>query len=338
MKSLELVIVQLEEVKRLIVIDRVPQLRLAHILLDSAVELIMHRMVRSELNDERYPFEQLENLRRIATGTDALIRRERERLGADRIQAEIKKLEGSVTSNTKRRRINREFNIKIDYLIERNKLPAGLGPVLKKLHEYRNETYHRDEHRIEVLRPAVLIYFDAACTVLEQYEPGAMILSDSLGPELTQFQQGLPRSSGVFELPRQAAQQLRIEVGLDLESVRSALREHLLGRLTDLQELLDYIEESATARNVIPGDAIRMLQIDDDDWEAILKVEVMRSRPVPYSMDDLTSWLARATALEDMTEKHALFTEFAAIEDCFEDIEKRAREAVWKIDERANMR
>lgn len=59
-KSLELVIVQFEEVKRLIVIDRVPQLRLAHILLDSAVELIMHRMAESELNLERYPFEQLE--------------------------------------------------------------------------------------------------------------------------------------------------------------------------------------------------------------------------------------------------------------------------------------
>ncbi|MEU3620413.1 hypothetical protein ABZ725_50360 [Streptomyces sp. NPDC006872] len=37
MKRLELVIVQFEEVKHLIEVGRVPQLRLAHILLDSAV-------------------------------------------------------------------------------------------------------------------------------------------------------------------------------------------------------------------------------------------------------------------------------------------------------------
>jgi hypothetical protein len=52
----------------------------------------------------------------------------------------------------------------------------------EKLHEYRNETYHRDQHRIEVIRPAVLIYFDAACTVLEHYEPGMLITSGPLGP------------------------------------------------------------------------------------------------------------------------------------------------------------
>ena len=50
MKRLELVVVQFEEVKRLIEVGRVPQLRLAHILLDSAVELIMHRMAEAELD------------------------------------------------------------------------------------------------------------------------------------------------------------------------------------------------------------------------------------------------------------------------------------------------
>ncbi|WP_055533896.1 hypothetical protein [Streptomyces graminilatus] len=65
MKRLELVVVQFEEVKRLIGIGRVPQLRLAHILLDSAVELIMHRMVKDQLYSEHVHFDQLENLRRL---------------------------------------------------------------------------------------------------------------------------------------------------------------------------------------------------------------------------------------------------------------------------------
>jgi hypothetical protein len=49
MQRLELVIVQFKEVKRLIEVGRVPQLRLAHILLDSAVELIMHPPGRGRL-------------------------------------------------------------------------------------------------------------------------------------------------------------------------------------------------------------------------------------------------------------------------------------------------
>ena len=51
---------QLEEVKRLIEVGRVPQLRLAHILLDSAVELIMHCMVEAELESDCFLFGQLE--------------------------------------------------------------------------------------------------------------------------------------------------------------------------------------------------------------------------------------------------------------------------------------
>lgn len=71
MKQLELVIVQFEEVKKLIRVGRVPQLRLAFILLDSAVELIMHRKVQRELYSEQWRFEQLERYRRIENSGQA---------------------------------------------------------------------------------------------------------------------------------------------------------------------------------------------------------------------------------------------------------------------------
>ena len=327
-KSLELVIVQFEEVKRLIVIGRVPQLRLAHILLDSAVELIMHRMALSELAGERYPFEQLENLRRL----------EARGHGEGRFRDEIQRLEGIVVSKTRRKKIDSNFGDKIDFLVERDRLPGDLGPVLKKLHEYRNETYHRDQHRIEVIRPAVLIYFDAACTVLEHYEPGTMVRTDSLGPELARLQEELLSPRDPFQLPRRAARQLREEVGLDLDAVRSALGDHLLGRLADLKEGLAYVEENLTGSDVIPGDAIRVMQIEDGDVEAIFNKEAMRSRPYPLTMNDLESWINRATALDGLADKHALFTEFGAIEDRFEKLEQNVSKAVWQIDEQANMR
>jgi len=327
-QRLELVIVQLEEVERLIGIGRVPHLRLAHILLDSAAELIMHRMAKSELDHERYHFDQLENLRRL----DAAGR------GGAWCSDEIRRLEGIVVSKTRRKKIDNNFGDKIDFLVERGRLPADLGPVLKKLHEYRNETYHRDQHRVEVIRSAVLIYFDAACTVLEHYEPGTMIHSNSLGPELRRLYEDLPRPRDLFKLPHLAAARLREEVGLDIDTVRSALRDHLLSRLADLEDGLAYVQENLTSTDVMPGDAIRVMQIQDGDLDAIFDSEVLRSRPYPLTMSDIATWTARATALDNLADKHALFTEFGAIEDCFEELEQKVRKAVWDIDEQANMR
>ncbi|WP_406467816.1 hypothetical protein [Streptomyces sp. NBC_01594] len=339
MKRLELVIVQFEEVKRLIDAGRVPQLRLAHILLDSAVELIMHRMAEAELDSERFDFDQLERLRRLdeLRKSDKSLNR---RFGAsgpsnDQLRAEIQRLEGIVTSPTQRKKI-KEFGKRIDFLVERKKLPEYLAPVLKKLHDYRNETYHRDQHRVEVIRPAALIYFDAACTVLHHYKPDMVVGDGSPGPELARFQDGVPGRQNPFELPRRAAKQLREEVGLDLAAVRTALVEHLLERLDDLESGLAYIEENITG-GAIPGDGIRTMQIKDDDLEAIFDTQALRSRKYPLTMKDVLSWIQRATAMENMDDKHALFAELAALEDAFEGVEQKVREAVWSIDEAANM-
>ncbi|MBV7700594.1 hypothetical protein [Streptomyces sp. TRM70350] len=341
MKRLELVIVQFEEVKRLIEIGRVPQLRLAHILLDSAVQLIMHRMTEAELDLERYPFEQLENLRRLGTlrQSEEPFNRRFAAAGPsnDQLRAEIQQLEGAVTSKRKRKKINDNFGEKIDFLVERQRLPGDLGPVLKKLHDYRNETYRRDQHRVEVIRPAVLICFDAACAVLDHYNPGTMIGDGPLGPELARFQEKVPGRQDPFELPHRAAQQLRKEVGLDLTAVRTALVEHLLGRLRDLEFGLTYIEENITG-GAIPGDGIRVMQIEDEDLEASFNREVLRSRKYPLTMNDVTSWIERAKAMSSLDDKHALFAGLADLEDAFEALEQKVRRAVWDIDESANMR
>jgi hypothetical protein len=285
-KSLELVIVQFDEVKRLIEVERIPQFRLAHILLDSAVELIMHRMVNGELKLERYSFDQLENLRRLERGrkSDNPFNRRFAAAGPsdDELRREIQRLEGSVTSKNKRKKIDHNFGDKIDFLVERKKLPKEIGPILKKLHDYRNETYHRDRHRIEIIRPAVLIYFDTACTVLDHYDPGMLIGSDALGPEFARFQDDVLDRADLFELHHRAAKQLRREIGLDLAVVRSALVSHLLERLYDLESGLEYIEASSV-NGAAPGDGIRWMQIEDDELEAIFKEDVLRSRKYPLT-------------------------------------------------------
>ncbi|MFJ9675339.1 hypothetical protein ACIRP5_31675 [Streptomyces sp. NPDC101221] len=159
----------------------------------------------------------------------------------------------------------------------------------------------------------------------------------ALGPELTRFQDTSSDLRDPFEVSHRAAKQLREEVGLDLTAVRTALVDHLLGRLDDLESGLAYVEENS-ANGAAPGDAIRIMQIEDGDIEAIFNSNVLRSRKYPLTMKDVESWIERATAMADMDDKHALFAELAALEDAFEDLELKVREAVWRIDEAANMR
>lgn len=330
MKRLELVIVQFDEAKRLIEVGRIPQLRLAHILIDSAVELIMHRMVATELDREQFAFDQLNNARRhqaLRTSKPQY----RKFLGGpsdEQLSAEVKELEKNVTSKNRRKKIDHSFGEKVSFLVERQKLPGDLAAVLNKLHEYRNETYHRDQHRFEVLQPAVLIYFDAACTVLDNYEVGAVTISESPGPELARF------GGSLFELPHRAAQQLRKEAGLDFATVREALVDHLRERLENLVANLEDVEANLQGE-VIAGDAIRVMQLDDEDIEAIFNHDVLRARVYPVTTSDVKSWMVRATAMESMRDKHALFAEFAALEDAFESLERKVIDAVCKIEEAA---
>lgn len=324
MKQLELVIVQFEEVKRLIEVGRVPQLRLAFILLDSAVELIMHRQTQDALALEHWDFRRLENYRRA----------EDDGRGNELIRAEIKELEGQVTSKGKRKKVERSFPDKIDFLVERGSLPNEVGPVLKRLHEYRNETYHRDHHRLEVIRPAVLIYFDTACTVLSTYSPGSVANEDT-GPELDRFIEGFNGRYDPFDLPERAANKLREEVGLDLDVVRDALTKHLLGRLEELEENIRYVE--GFFHDLLPGDALRIIQVAEYDIDAIFNRDVMRSRTYPHDEGDFVTWRERAAALSGIAEKHALFTEFAAIETSFEELERQALSSVEQIDDQVQM-
>ncbi|MGW0209073.1 hypothetical protein ACWDZ8_25865 [Streptomyces sp. NPDC003233] len=124
---------------------------------------------------------------------------------------------------------------------------------------------------------------------------------------------------------------------MDPEAVRVALVENFLGRLDDLESGFVHIEENITG-GAIPGDGIRSMQIDPDDLEAIFDTQVLLSRRYLLTMKDVQSWIERATAMESMDGKHALFAELAALEDEFEHLEQKVREAVWSIDEAANMR
>lgn len=270
MKQLELVVVQFEEIKRLIGVGRMPQLRLALILLDSATELILHRSVGAVLDYE--PTRELDSYRRAKQRGS----------NWDGLDSAIQELESQVTSKSQRKKLE-YFDPKIDFLIQLGKLQPEIGPVIKKLHKYRNETYHRDQHREKVLKPAVLIYFDAACSVLSTYQTGSMGLDSDVGPEMGRFvdERG-PLYTDIFGLASAVADQLRADVGLDLRAVKAALSDHLLGRLEMIDSVIDFVADNNCV-GLNRQDVVRMAQLEKGDAEAVLKLPPLRARTLTES-------------------------------------------------------
>ncbi|WP_438453116.1 hypothetical protein [Streptomyces asiaticus] len=320
MQQLELIVVQLEEAKGMIEKGRVAHLRLAFILLDSVTELILHRTVQSELWDQEMLIGLLPTYKQLAAH------------GSAKAAAEAEAIEAKIIPKPKLNNIDRNFDAKVAFLVERGALDAALGPVLAKLHKYRNEMYHRDKLRPEVIKPATLIYFDSACTALHSYRQLYMAYGSpsELGPELKRYAVtddalGLVRQ----DLPQRIAAQLRGEVGLDLPQVRSALVQYLHARLDEMRDGLTFIEDNLGISDLVRGDALRLVQAN---LTVTTTLEQVRGRKYPYSKADLEQWRSLVSALESIGDKHQLVREYASVEDALEPFERKVKKAVTDLD------
>lgn len=110
--------------------------------------------------------------------------------------------------------------------------------MLEKLHQYRNEAYHRDHVRADSIRSAVRIYANVVCTLLRDF-PAPGIGIGMTVPDGLQHHVPNPRQLW-FDLPERIAQRLLerpdVATGSDLSQ---ALSLHLLDRLDELRGGLD---------------------------------------------------------------------------------------------------
>ncbi|WP_406324900.1 hypothetical protein OG784_42295 [Streptomyces sp. NBC_01617] len=319
MERLELVVVQLTEAQRLIGSGRAPQLRLAFILLDNAVEVVLHRLVQQALmlNDLHTGLlKKLEGLQ--AAGVDD-----------KELHELLTQTRSQIVGGKELRALESFFDKKVSFLAERDAVPVELPGVLKKLHQYRNEVYHQDKLRPEILLPAVRVYFDVACTVLESYSPYSLSYSSDYapGPEMQPFVGRGPVLMGTA-LPKKIAARLRAELHLDLAGVRTAFSSYLLARLDNLETRLASIDDLPW---LVAGDALRIAQFPR---ERPFDLEKSRGRPGKYRKADLSRWRAGAQALTaSSTDKHTLITQYATIEDELEPLETLVHTAADEIEQ-----
>jgi hypothetical protein len=161
--DLERLVVHLDEAVRLALIDNEAHLRLSLILFDSAFELMMHREITPWLPAWR-------NLYEAVVENEAAARTAGIELSAEEI-AKRDELRAKGLSKSHASPIERDFGAKIDRLVAEDKLSERDGRVARRLHEYRNETYHRDNVRTDSVRLAVAAYGDIACRYLRDTRP-----------------------------------------------------------------------------------------------------------------------------------------------------------------------
>ena len=149
LERLEMTAVQLDEARNLLDRGTVSHARLAFILLDNAAEVIMRRNAEVEL------------------AANMLLERIRDRweeiLADDPGDAEARRhhdeVHDKIVPERVRRELSRNFDASVDFIRDRGGIQETEARVLKKLHWYRNELYHRDrpppgDHPVGV--PAVL--------------------------------------------------------------------------------------------------------------------------------------------------------------------------------------
>jgi hypothetical protein len=317
--DLELVAVQIEEAGRLAKIRRVPHLRLAFLLLDNAVEVMLHREVESETFFQDVNVAMKVQMHRMQAFHG----------NKPEFMALMSDIEAQVLPDRKMGDLEEHFRTKVNFLAEQKRLDLPVATIVKKLHRYRNDLYHRLHLRREVLEPATLIYFDVACAVLATWHFQRSWSSAESYEDLARF--GVT-AHGLFQedATTRVASQLRESVGMDVSAIRTALSSHLDGRLDDLEETVAMVRAAMPDEYDDPDDVYRIVQ---SDWKNELPApSELRKHRFPVLGRKLPLWRRQVASLTDISERYAMYARYATIEDDFESFEAQATALYEAID------
>lgn len=335
MDRLERLAVHLREAVRLAHSAEASELRISLMLFDGAVELMMHRAIEGELMFNSFNRRTLERAREFAKESP-----EAREYFAEYFAESIASLSSSVISKTRERKLDREFGQKLDFLAERGDIPVEQARVIRKLHDYRNETYHRDHVRTETIRPAVRLYGFIALELLETIRGGLMYLLLSPAPKsLTDLAPGLAPFSG--EHRAQVAAALRERLGFHEGDIPSAeLSDHVVARIDSIfatldsivRDLRDLYGESSGQAAFDRLTILHVVQLTEEEVSALTSAAETQATDVPVTFQRLAEWRSRAEALAESSDVLEAFARFAELEDEMEPFETQLGNFASELD------
>lgn len=315
MERLRRTVVQLEEAKRFILNGEVARLRLAVILLDNAVEVILHRKVNDTLQSANMYARMLQ---RFPDGPlDA------------RGEALRQEIAAKTIPQPRQKKVARFFGEKLTLLSEDGELPAATARALRHLHDYRNELQHHDHVRPESIRPAALILFDIALDLMVTLVPGSMSFGGDDNIDWLNDYGINPIPFGRDDLREVIAKQLRRGLPLDTDGVRAALIAHLGTRL----DVMDANSAELAGYGLSPIDLAGILQ-HHRRWEQGLPDAPPDDADIaPFDeLNSLAHWRSVVAGLTSIDDKLDLFDRFGTLEDELEPLERGLQEVMDAIE------
>lgn len=331
MERLILIVEQLEECKRLILEGGLSPLRMALLLLDNAVEIMMYRQIKNELAVSRMYENMLKSMEALQSHDMDVKRREQ-------LNEHIKKLQEQIVPLREKRKITKVFDEKLKFLTQKQCIGQSVAAVLSSMHRYRNTAHHQDKVRKETLRPIVLLLFEVACDLMVSLRPSYMSWSSSEDYSRFEKRYGVLATNAGDEKQRALIRnQLRQDLPLEFSDLRNDLVSHLEARLQDLIEALEFVAENVSDKEDLDG-ALRHIEFWFGRNKSSNRTKVSFDAFVPqHNMGELETWKAGTQNLQHLNDKLLLFSEFARYEAFLEPIEELAYEAAAAIDHAIDM-
>lgn len=222
----------MDEAARLIRDGRIPQLRIALILLDNASEVLLHEWAKDQLVWDSRTRRMYENAKQWGVPE--------EHLRKFKVNELLRPAE--------ERQVLRAFDQLIIYARDVNGvIQPEIADALLHLHRYRNEAHHRARVRKATIRTAVVLLFEvAARLVLTDLGRVGSYRSDQDYSWLSQRFGGQPHELFIdTTFPKMAIEQLRGSLPQDAANVAVAMAAHLEARIEDLLDTLDFLCKTA---------------------------------------------------------------------------------------------
>lgn len=324
----EMMAVQLDEARSYLSRGTVVHARLAFILLDNAAEVIMRRNIEAALSNNMFWENILDRWQEILA----------EHPGNAEASRQRDEVKSKVVSKRTRKALAAGFDAKVDFICKQGGLQETEARVLKKLHQYRNELYHRDHIRPETIRSVCLLYFDLACTLFETLAQAqfSVVTVHMQAPEaLRKF--AVPGSENGYPAVEQIAASLRAGLGIDDASLRKLLAEHLTARLDDLDAAISQAVDAlfGEVSALVPTGPWRRAVVHHAQWktdELPESLDELLDSKVTYEEADLACWRQRVAELQEINGRMEQFAAFADIEDAFEPFEEQVVAFGQRID------
>ena len=246
-------------------------------------------------------------------------------------------LESKTVSEKTRQSIAKNFSDLVKFVFSRPDctVEPELAACLNALHRFRNDAYHGDFVRADVLGPANEIYFYLCCRLLKAQTYLMMEMGDppAVVRELLPSLQASPSrwSDDEKTLGDAVADELLARNHLDHGGITSALSAHLGARVASVERDLNQFMEYFGYEEDRPL-ALRVIQLLPLSVEPPVRPADFLTRPLVVTDGTILSWARGAAAIGNLSSAQHALRQFDEIESAIARFENELEPFIIAVD------